>query len=112
MSIILEGIKKINPVLFEILTPLGFTVRTSDKYWQKIIFKHPDIENKLEEVKETIKNPSEIRKSSTDEFIFLFYQKEPKYWLVAVVKRLNGDGFLVTCYRTDKIKEGEKIWPR
>ncbi|GAB4208441.1 MAG: hypothetical protein Fur006_67320 [Coleofasciculaceae cyanobacterium] len=29
--------------MFEILTPLGFTVRTSEAYWQKLIVKHPDI---------------------------------------------------------------------
>ena len=28
---------------FEIETPLGFTVRTSDTYWQRLIIKHPDI---------------------------------------------------------------------
>jgi hypothetical protein len=28
---------------FEILTPPGFRVRTSEEYWQKLIVKHPDI---------------------------------------------------------------------
>lgn len=28
---------------FEIQTPLGFTTRTSEEYWQKLIIKHPDI---------------------------------------------------------------------
>ena len=28
---------------FEILTPLGFSVRTTEEYWQKLITKHPDI---------------------------------------------------------------------
>jgi len=29
-----------------------------------------------------------------------------KCWVVAVTKRLNGDGFLITAYQTDAIKEG------
>lgn len=34
---------------FEISTPLGFTVRTSEEYWQRLIVKHPDLEE-LEEL--------------------------------------------------------------
>jgi hypothetical protein len=33
-------------------------------------------------------------------------------WACAVAKRLNGEGFLVTTYRTDVIKEGVRVWPR
>jgi hypothetical protein len=29
---------------FKISTPLGFTVRTSEEYWQRLIIKHPDKE--------------------------------------------------------------------
>ena len=39
---------------FELLTPLGFTVRTSESYWQRLIIKHPDIENLEELVKQTL----------------------------------------------------------
>jgi hypothetical protein len=28
-----------------------------------------------------------------------------------VVKRLDGDGFLITAYPCDKVKEGNRIWP-
>ena len=31
-------------------------------------------------------------------------------WVVAVARRLNGDGFLITAYQTDAIKEGETLW--
>jgi len=43
--------------------------------------------------------------------VYLFYRLErPKRWLCAVAKRLNGEGFLITAYPTDAIKEGEQIW--
>ncbi len=96
---------------FEILTPLGFRVRTSEEYWQKLIIKHPDIADLAAEVIQTLTHPDEIRQSSRDPNIVLFYfALKVKRWLVAVARRLNGDGFLITAYQTDAIKEGDLIW--
>ena len=49
---------------FEILTPLEFTVRTSESYWQRLIVKHPDIEELKELVQQALASPEEIRRSS------------------------------------------------
>jgi plasmid stabilization system protein ParE len=98
---------------FESLTPLGFTVRTSERYWQRLISKHPDIADLEELVQQALVNPDEIRRSSRDEGVLLFYlARSKKRWVVAVARRLNGDGFLITAYQTDAIKEGESIWHR
>ena len=97
-------------ILFEVATPLGFTVRTSTQYWQKIITKHPDLAERLELIKMALAAPDEIRRSSRDVGILLFYLATDKRWAVAVARRLNGDGFLITAYQTDTIKEGETIW--
>lgn len=43
----------------EVLTPLGFTVRTSDEYWQKLLVKHPDIADLEPEVKQVLTSPDE-----------------------------------------------------
>lgn len=97
--------------MFEILTPLGFTVRTPESYWQRLIIKHPDIEDKLDLVQLALINPDQIHRSSHDKTVFLFYvMRKEKRWVVAVAKRLNGDGFLITAYQTDGIKEGELLW--
>lgn len=97
--------------MFEVLTPLGFTVRTSETYWQKLIGKHPDIEDLLELIQQALTSPDEIRRSSRDPKVLLFYLTlKEKRWIVAVARRLNGDGFLITAYQTDAIKEGETIW--
>lgn len=96
---------------FEILTPLGFTVRTSESYWQRLIVKHPDIEELEELVQQALASPEEIRRSSRDADVLLFYLiRKEKRWVVAVTRRLQGDGFLITAYQTDAIKEGETIW--
>lgn len=98
---------------FEIKTPLAFTVRTNDTYWQRITVKHPDIIELEALVHQTLNIPDEIRQSSHDETVLLFYRLvKPQRWLVAVAKRLNGDGFLITAYQTDAIKEGTVLWPK
>lgn len=96
---------------FEVLTPLNFTVRTSEEYWQKLIVKHPDIADLEAEVRQALNSPDEIRRSSRDSNLLLFYLTlKEKRWVVAVARRLNGDGFLITAYQTDAIKEGETLW--
>jgi hypothetical protein len=96
---------------FEILTPLNFTVRTSEEYWQKLIVKHPDIADLEAEVRQALNSPDEIRRSSRDPNLLLFYLTlKEKQWVVAVARRLNGDGFLITAYQTDAIKEGKTLW--
>ena len=63
------------------------------------------------EVQDVLQTPDEVRRSQSDPAVFLFYRAErPERWLCAVAKRLNGEGFLVTTYPTDAIKEGERIW--
>jgi hypothetical protein len=96
---------------FEILTPLNFIVHTSEEYWQKLIVKHPDIADLEAEVRPALNSPDEIRRSSRDPNLLLFYLTlQEKRWVVAVARRLNGDGFLITAYQTDAIKEGETLW--
>jgi hypothetical protein len=42
-----------------------------------------------------------------------FYKlQQPQCWLCAIVRKLNGDGFLITTYPTDAIREGESLWQR
>lgn len=101
-----------NEILFEVPTPLGFTVRVSDDYWTLIVtFKHPVMRGRETDVQGALKQPDEIRQSRNDPTVYLFYRlQRPKRWICAVVKRLNGDGFLLTTFPTDAIKEGELIW--
>jgi hypothetical protein len=96
---------------FDILTPLGFTVRTSEAYWQRLVIKHPDLEEVEELVQLALSAPDEVRRSSRDAEVLLFYRvRREERWVVAVARRLNEDGFLITAYQTDAIKEGEAVW--
>lgn len=99
-----------NDYLFNIRTPLQFYVHTTTEYWHKLIFKHPELETRLDDLIETLNNPDEIRKSKREDLIFLFYSESGKYWLCVVTKKVGLEGFLVTAYITDRMKEGETIW--
>jgi hypothetical protein len=104
----------IEKIFFEVRTPLDFTVRVSLAYWDLIAtVKHPVMAGLERKVTETLEQPEEIRVSKSDSKVFLFYRtQKPGRWICAVVKRLNGEGFLITTYPTDTIKEGEHIWPK
>ena len=96
--------------LFEISTPIGLKVRTTQDYWNLIQIKHPEVKGKLLLIKQTLKMPDLVTKSRIDKSVLLFYKKINGYWLCVVTKANVLDGFIITIYITDKIKEGEKIW--
>ena len=101
-------------MLFEVRTPLGFTVRVTRERWHVITtLKHPVMAGREDIVKSTLENPEEVRQSRSDEQVLLFYQAErPSCWVCAVAKRAGDQGFLITAYPADAIKEGIKVWPK
>ena len=58
---------------FEVSTPLGFTVRTTEDYWELLLFKHPEISGKDREVEETLRSPNSVRRSRYDPTGHLLY---------------------------------------
>jgi hypothetical protein len=65
------------------------------------------------DIQATLMNPDEVRLSKSDSQVFLFYRADGgKRWVCAVTKKLNGEGFLITAYRTGGIKEGTVIWQK
>lgn len=101
-------------IFFVVLTPLCFRVRVTRQYWELIVtMKHPVMRARETAVQTVLQAPDEVRRSRRDPAVFLFYRLEqPGRWLCAVVKRLNDDGFLITTYPTDAIKEGQQIWSK
>ena len=98
--------------IFDVMTPLGFYVHTTPAYWDVITkIKHPIMAGRLEDVKDTLENPDEIRQSKKDADVYLFYksQKEQR-WICVVARDASGSGFVITAYPTSAIKEGELIW--
>lgn len=101
-------------ILFEAVTPLGFRVRVTRERWNLITSaKHPVMAGQESIVKATLERPEEVRQSRSDQHVVLFYRAEGTgRWVCAVAKRAEDQGFLITAYPTDAIKEGTRIWPK
>ena len=96
-------------IYLEVTSSLGKRIRVTKDYWNRIIeTKHPIIKGKEEAVKDTLKNPDEVRISRKDSKVFLYYKGLDEKYSCVVVKHLNGNGFIITTYITDRIKIGEK----
>lgn len=101
-------------LLFRALMPISFRVHVTRPYWGMIVtIKHPVMVGHESKVQETLAQPDEIRRSRSDPTVYLFYKSTGVgRWICAVAKRLDDDGFLITTYPTDAIKEGVRVWPK
>lgn len=101
-------------LLFEVRTPLGFSVRVTTFRWELIARdKHPVMAGRESSVRLALENPDEVRQSRVDTEVLLFYKAEAaRRWVCAVARRADGQAFLITAYPTDAIKEGIRIWPK
>jgi hypothetical protein len=94
-------------------TPLGFSVRCSRAYWNFIVtHKHPVLSGQETGVRDALSDPDEIRRSRKDANVLLFYRGSSPRWICAVIRRQNGEAFVITAYPTDAIKAGEQIWTK
>lgn len=101
-------------LLFEVPTPLGFSVRVTRGRWELIAtIKHPVMSGRESSVRLALESPDEVRQSRSDADVLLFYKAEAtRRWVCAVARRARDHGFLVTAYPTDAIKEGIRVWPK
>lgn len=97
---------------FQIKTPDGISIHTTEDYWQRIVkTKHPSIAKYEEEVKEALQDPDEIRRSQQDERVYLYYKSIGKLYVCVVSDHVaEEEGYVITAYLTDRIKEGEQIY--
>jgi len=97
-------------IRFIVICALGKRITVTEDYWQKIItIKHPSMAGRDAEVQEALTDPDEVRESRSDTQVKLYYRGFLNLHLCVVVKHLNGDGFVVTTYLTDRIKEGTAV---
>lgn len=96
---------------FEVISCLKKKVKVTRRYWNYIVTKkHPVMKGKGNLVRITLKTPDEVRKSTRDPAVHLYYKKINQYLICVVVKHLDDEGFIVTAYLTDRIKAGESVW--
>ena len=99
-------------ILFEVKTPLDAKVRTTKEYWERIInVKHPSVQPFKNEVKKTLLDPDQIRRSTKDSNVNLYYKSVGKLSLCVVVDcTAMQESYIITVYLTDRIKEGDQIY--
>lgn len=98
---------------FEVKSKLNKMVRVTRSHWDLItLVKHPIIRGKESLVKKCLQDPDEVRLSQEDKSVCLYYIRWEQYYLCVVAKHLNGSGYIITIYVTDKIKEGEQEWKK
>ncbi len=99
-----------NKNLFQVKSALSKQIKTTQEYWRKItVIKHPSIKGKEKEAQKTLSSPDTVRVSNSDKKVFLYYKKYRKNYLCVVARHENGNGFIITVYITNKIKEGKQI---
>ncbi len=74
----------------------------------KHIQKHPHMHDPIENIKLVLNNPTAIRYNEEEYKVIYYYKefkdKEPRErYLLVSVKYLNGNGFIVTSFFTNKI---------
>lgn len=91
--------------IFEFEDKSGRKIYLSKERWAHIQ-KHPEMSNQIEQIRETLKNPFLITEFNYNPDVRFYYKyfKEKRLYLFISVKYLNGGGFIITSFYTDKIK--------
>ena len=92
---------------FEVIDKSGRRIYIT-KERLKHIKRHPKISSRIEDIKSILKNPHTITGHEVDENARYYYgyfknnDPEERYLLI-LVKYLNGEGFIITAFFTNKI---------
>lgn len=95
--------------VFELIDENNKKIRLTKERWRHIL-KHPHMpeSNQVDNIQSTLKDPTTIRYNEEDKKVKYFYKEfkymptQEKYMLVSV-KYLNGEGFIITSFFTNKI---------
>ena len=94
--------------VFEVEDKSARNIHLSNERWKHINQEHPEVAPYLNEIKDTLKNPVKITTYEFDENVRYYYKhfKERKLakYLLAIVKYLNGHGFIITAYFVRNMK--------
>lgn len=90
-------------MIFEVKTRDGKLIRLTEKQWSHIIYRHPEMVKRLNDIEEAISSPTARIQHSDETTKFYKFIKDEKKYIMVAVKILNGDGFVVTAYKTKRI---------
>lgn len=92
----------------------GVSLRLTDERLAHIL-EHPEMENALNSIQETLLEPDIVVESNSDSAAQLYYRyysktKVGNKYLCVIVKMQEQDAFILTAYLTDKVKKGKVLW--
>lgn len=93
--------------ILEVKDKTGRTIYLTDERYSHIL-KHPEMQNSITIIEQTIKNPHKITSYSIDSDTKFYYsyhkgRKSKARYLRVVVKYLNGEGFVIAAFFVVKI---------
>ena len=100
--------------MFEVISKLDKNVRLTEIQWKHISERHKEFnKNQIPKIIETLKNPDFVLFSTVENnyHYYKLFRKTPvttKY-LLAVVKHLNGEGFIITIFFVQNIRKEGKV---
>ncbi len=98
---------------FVVRSCLGISIHVTKTYWDFIVsVKHTTMKGQESHVKVTLADADQVRVSKIDPAVFLYYKRIGKRFICVVARHLDGDGFIISTYPTDAIKEGEAVWTK
>jgi len=93
-------------IIFTGQSILDRKVRLTRAQWNHIIFRHRELKGQEEKVKQTLQEPEIVFYSESDDnyHYYRLYSKTPvsKKYLLIIVKHLNGEGFIITAFFSEK----------
>jgi hypothetical protein len=93
----------------------GLSIRLTDERRAHIL-EHPEMNGLEPAIEETLRDPEKIVRSISDPAVHLYYRfyfrtVSGGKFLCVVVKMAEAGAFLLTAYLTDRVKQGERVWP-
>jgi|SRR3989338_2154704 len=91
----------------------GNRIKLPKRRWNHIISEHPEVKPYKEILREVLQKPDLVKRSKRNKDTFLYYRYykdiyDGKFLLAVAKTKSNPE--LLTCYITDRIKEGDVIW--
>jgi len=91
--------------IFAVVDKTGREIHLSKERWLHIRLEHPKITD-YEEIENALKFPTKMVQSDRDVNVqwYYMYKKQKRNYLMVSVKYLNGHGYVITAFHTNKIQ--------
>jgi len=103
-------------VLFEVKSYDGRRIRLTEVQWLHIVFFHPEVEGEQNRIKSVLKKPEVVVEGATSDtkVCYRMFRVTPvsRKYLAVVIKVLDGEGFIMTSYFTERIRRGKVLWKK